>query len=518
MDLRFYFSLFLRRIHYFVLTVVICSVLGILIARTLPTVYESEALLVVESEQIPGDLAETTVRVQAVEQLQIIQQRILARSILTEMANRLDIYADRRRAGERPLTADEIVQDLRERIKIRITGGANARNVSATLVNIAFTAPTGPLSASVTNEIVTLILREDVGMRTSVARETLEFFEQEVARLDRELSTASAAVLEFKEANIEALPDSLDFRRSQQAAAQERLVLLERQTAILLDQQERLKRLISLASESTDRIPQEAATPEQEQLQALKDQRRQLLAILSPENPRLKLIDQQIAPLEEIVSAQMNAQVLTDDGEVMTPGQLQLAEIEGQLEFLEDQKTQITAEIDRLTTSIEATPGNASTLSSLERAYAAIQQQYNEAVAARAKAETGDTIEALSKGQRITVIEQAVAPNQPTSPNRPLIAAAGVGGGVVLGAALVLLVEMFRPGIRRPADLTRGLGITTFATLPYLRTRREIVRRRLLVWGGLLAALALFAAALWAIDTYYTPLDLLLEQIQRRLR
>ncbi len=88
------------------------------------------------------------------------------------------------------------------------------------------------MAAAVTNEVVTLILRENVAMRTTVAGQTLEYFVQEVARLDRELAEQGAAILAFKEANKDALPDSLDFRRSQQAAAQERLLLIERDEAI----------------------------------------------------------------------------------------------------------------------------------------------------------------------------------------------------------------------------------------------------------------------------------------------
>ena len=63
--------------------------------------------------------------------------------------------------------------------------------------------------------------------------------------------------------------------------------------------------------------------------------------------------------------------------------------------------------------SIEATPGNAIALDTLERDYANTRTQYDQAVANRARAETGDLIEALAKGQRISVIEQAIAPREP---------------------------------------------------------------------------------------------------------
>jgi uncharacterized protein involved in exopolysaccharide biosynthesis len=238
-DLKFYFSLFLRRLHYFLIVLTLGTVVGLTLAWMLPPVYQAEARLVVESEQIPDELASSTVHVAATEQLQIIQQRILTRDTLLEMANRLQIYAPAPGHSPRRLEPDEIVEDLRARISIVTTGGEQPRGpVQATIVQVGFEAPTAPLSAAVANEVVTLILRENVSMRTTVAGQTLEYFVQEVARLDRELATRSAAILAFKEANNEALPDSLEFRRSQQAAAQERLLLIERDEAILKDRRQ----------------------------------------------------------------------------------------------------------------------------------------------------------------------------------------------------------------------------------------------------------------------------------------
>lgn len=519
MDMRFYTVLFLRRLHWFVLTVILFAGVGITLARILPTVYRAEARLVVESEQIPTDLAASTVRTQATEQLQIIQQRILTREILVEMANRLGIYAGRAAAGKPPLSSEEIVADLRQRISINTSGASSTQRrgePQATIVTVAFEGSASALVASVTNELVTLILKEDISMRTGVARQTLDYFEQEVARLDKELSQKSAVILEFKQNNLSALPDSLDFRRSQQAAAQERLLGVERTAAELNDRRVRLVRLHEAAASANSQVPVTNSTPEQAQLQALRDQMSQLLGILSPENPRVKLLAARIAALEKVVAVQITGSAVGADGVLLSAYDVQLADLDGQLGYLEQQKAQIQAEIDALSASIAATPGNSVALDTLLRDYEGTKVQYDRAVQNKAKAETGDTIEAMSKGQRISVIEQAIAPNEPTSPNRPLIAAGGVLGGIFIGLALVALLEFFKPGIRRPIDLNKGLGITAFTTLPYIRTRGEIARRAMIIWGGVVLTLLVIAAALWLVHTRYMPLDLLVERILRR--
>lgn len=517
MDLRFYLSLFLRRLPWFLLLLAIGTAVGMTVARVLPPVYIAQARLLYESEQIPGNLAASTVQTQATEQIQIIQQRILTRATLLDLANRLQIYPPR--AGVRPLGPDEVVADLRSRIQIVVNDGARqaARRgpAQATIITVSFPARTAAQAAAVTNELVTLILDENVRLRTAVAGQTLDFFEQEVARLDRELALRGQRILDFKNANLETLPDSLEFRRRQQATEQERLVQIERTEAGLLERRARLVELY----ETTGQAPRDPAvqmTPEQRQLQALRDELSRTLAVLSPQNPRVKMIEAQIASLEAVVAGQTPGPAAGGDTPAApTTLAVQLADIDGQLAFLADDKARIRARLDALQRSIEATPAVTIALETLERDYNNIRLQYDQAVAARARAATGETIEAMARGQRITVIEQAVPPRAPARPNRLLIAAGGAAAGAALGLALVILLEVMNRAIRRPQDLTARLGITAFGVVPYQRTRGEAVRRGVLIGAAMLVAVAVLPAGIWAIDTYYRPLDQIIDQVAR---
>lgn len=508
MDLRFYFSLFLRRLPWFVLFAALGTVLGVTFARVLPPVYVAQARLLYESEQIPGDLAESTVRTQATEQLQIIQQRILTRAALIDLANRLQVYAPGPGRPARLVDPDEIVADMRNRISIRVTGGGSRGGQQATIITVSFPAATPQLSAAVTNEIVTSILDENVRMRTTIAGQTLDFFEQEVARLDRELSERSARILEFKNANADALPDSLAFRRSQQAGDQERLLQLERTEAALIERRNRL-----VALNESGQLPTDPAqlTPEQRQLKALQEELRRLLVVLAPGNPRVRMLEAQIASLEAQIAGQ------APSGAPAGPSafDIQMADLDGQLAFIASEKTRLAARLEELQRTIDATPANAIALDALERDFASVRARYDQAVANRAQAATGETIEAMSRGQRISVIEQAVPPRRPERPNRPMIAGAGVAGGIALGLGLILLLELTNRSIRRPQELTAKLGITPFAAVPYMRTRAEARRRGLIITFAMVLVLAGIPAGIWAIDTYYRPIDLIVDQALR---
>ena len=518
MEFRFYLSLFLRRLPWFVIVAAGVSAAGITAARLLPTVYVAQAMLVVEAEQIPQALAASTVQTQVTEQLRIIQQRIFSRDTLVDMANRLDIYAPPAGQAAKPMDADALVGDLRKRIKINIDGDGGSDRT--TLVSVSFEAPTGTLAAAVANEVVTLILKSDVEMRTGSARQTLDFFAQEATRLDKDLAERGAQILKFKQANGDALPEGLTFNRSQQTTLQGQLEQRERDAADLQTRRDRLVRLHNAAMASNgaldDPATSQGLTPEQQQLRTMKNELTAQQAVLSPENPKIKLMQTQIAALEKVVAVQLASGLTDQAGNTLSGYDLELADMDAQLAAMAAQTKAMKAQIDKLQAAIDATPGNAATLDSLQRDYDNVKSQYDLAVTNKARAETGDTIETMSKGQRISVIEPAVAPTSPARPNRKVIAGGGVAAGLGLGLALVFLIEFLQTGIRRPAELTSKLGITVFATLPYMKTVREIRWRRLRLLLVLALVIGGIAGALWAIDTYYMPLDLLLNQVVKQ--
>ncbi len=512
MDLSFYFKLLMRRLHYVLFFLAIGTAAGLSLALLLPPSYYSEATLVVESEQIPDELAATTVQAAAAETLQIIRQRVLTRARLLELANEFEIYGPPSSAERRSMTPDEVVEDLRERLDIRTTGVSEQGE--ATLVSVGFSAESAQLSADVANEIVRQILEENVELRRGAAGDTLDFFEAEVQRLDRELAQREAEILVFQQENLDALPDSLDFRRSQQASLQERILQLQRLETSLIERREALVTLY----ETTGNVLAQQDRPRTEnelRLQEMRDRLAMARSVMSEDNPQLQILRTQVETMQNIVAEEQAAMVgnLSDGNIQLSAFEIQLADIDTQIEASSEERARLNEELANLQVSISATPGNAIRLAAMQRDYDAVQTQYERAVANRAAAETGDVIENLSKGQRITVLEPAVAPSEPNSPNRRLIAAGGVAMGGALGLGLVVLLELLNSSIRRPKDLETGLGIRAFGTVPLMRTPGQIRRRRLIILSAFLLVAVGIPAALTYVHTQVMPLDLALTRV-----
>lgn len=500
-EIKFYWALLKKRLPVMTAIFVLCCAIGIGLAFTLPPRYVADARLLVERAQIPEGLAESTVQTSAAEQLQIIEQRLLTRANLIEIADRHDVFA-----GQDVRTPDEIVKNMRALTSISTSSGRDR----ATFMTISFKAEQPTVAANVVNEFVTLVRSADAVRRQGMAGQTLDFFEQEVQRLSEELSERSAAIVNFQEENSDALPDGLDFRLDRQARLQERVNILQRDVASLNEQRNRLQAVGASASSSQVRL-----TPRQQELRGLRSELSSALTVYSEDNPKVRLLRARLASLEAEVEAEGGSDSTADPAKQVL--ELQLAEIDSKQEFIETEIARSEGELVLLQDAIERTPENAIRLAALEREYDNIQGQYNAAVAALGKAQTGERIEVLAKGERITVIEQAVPPTSPNSPNRQLIAGGGILLGSGLAAAFFVLTELLNRTLRRPIDLQRGIGVQPLATIPYLETANVRRKRRFWVAAvvGLLAAAVLIG--LWALHVFYLPLDLIIDKLLNRI-
>jgi uncharacterized protein involved in exopolysaccharide biosynthesis len=505
-ELRFYASLLLKRLPIVVLITGLATAVAAYVAMTLPATYRAEALLLVEQPQIPDDLASSTVQNNAPEQLEIIQQRLLTRANLLDIANELNVFPDRT-----SMVPDDVVDLMRASTGFSASFGRDR----ATTLTINFSAENPATTAAVVNEYVTRVLDENVKLRTGMAEQTLDFFQQEVDSLGEDLSRQSARILEFKNQNIDALPEGMTYRMNRQSLLMERRSQLERDKSSVQDMRDRITQIFQ-ATGQLPGSPEDRMSPTQ---QALVEARRELetaKSIYSETNPRVRVLTARVAQLEREAAGAAGTETASGDPSTAL-FDMQMSELDAREAFIDEQLKMVIDELAEIEDAISRTPANSITLQALERDYENISARYNAASQRLATAAVGERIELTSKGQRITVLRQAVVPREPTSPNRPLIVAAGLAAGLGLSGALVVLLELLNRTVRRPADLTRALQISPLGTLPYISTSTETVKRR----GAVVAVIALLAvgmpAALYYLHVEYMPLDLLADRAMSRM-
>lgn len=506
-----------RRWLLFVLLPIPVILIAALVAFAMPKTYRSTARILVESQQIPQDLARSTVTASPNERIRLIEQRLMTRQNLLDMAARHNVFA-----GRTDMSPTAVVDAMRKATRIEVIALATQGrgDVTASAFNISFEASNAALTARVANDFLLQIIEQNVRQRSARATNTLEFFNQQVERLGRELTRIDAEIANYKNANDMALPESLDFRRSQLSTLEERMFERERQRLSL---EEQLGALQAVRRSGGIVGGTQNLSPAEQELARLRQALVQQQAVLASNHPTIRSLSARISALENSLTTTQVGEPDEEPSGASVSRSLQeidrqIRRVETQLEQLANQRLINEREVAVLRESIDRTPEVEVTLGAMLREQSNIQIQFQQAIQRQAEAATGEQLEVNQQAERFEVIEQPQVPTEPLSPNRPLIVGAGLGGGLAISGAIILLIEFMFPRIYSARDVQRLVGIRPIVAVSYITTpaeRRKGRRSRAIIVGfGLAAAAAILAA----VDTFVLPLSLLLERLAIMLR
>ncbi|MGF1502523.1 MAG: GumC family protein [Paracoccaceae bacterium] len=503
----------LKRRAFMILAIVsVASAISFLVAYVVPPVYEAEATILVESQQIPTDLASSTVRSSAAQRLRLIEQRLMTRDNLLDLIERLEIYEERKdlnRTGKIDLVRSST------RFRPLALGGGRARRgggqVSAFTISYSDSNPRR--AARITNEFVTLVLEQNLQDRSERATETLAFFKQEADVLRDELESLEAEMAQYRQQNQLSVPEQVGARTAELRGIEGRLFDIQRRDLSLREEKRRLELALQ-----TGHFTDEGATPEERQLNSLRAELSQARTVYADSHPRIRALQTRIDLVERKIQI-LGSESGSDGQRVSLPeerARSRLKIVTSELDLLGQQVASFTARQKELTEALEKAPEVQLRLATLNRRKAEIAAEYQVAIRKENQAETGEKLEINRKAERFEVIEQAQVPGRPTSPNRPVIALGGFAGSVGFALALALLLDLMNKSIRSVADLERRLEVRPLMTIPYIATQRE--RRRRVLFRRLIAALVVVIVplSLYAIDQFYLPLELIFNQLIER--
>lgn len=500
----------LRMLRRRAILIAFVCVTGVLAAAffafTLPPRYQASARILVESQKIPDELARSTVTSSAQERLRLIQERLMARDNVAALIEKLHLYADRPE-----MTENEKISALREATIIHNetfgqTGFGQPAGSSVVAIQVSHGDPEE--AATIANEFVAALLAQNLEARAAQTRETLRFFDDERNRLADEISALDHEITSFKTANEALLPESVEFRHNEMGRLLDSSLEIDRRIQAIEDQR------AALQSGLADDDAAGSLSPEAALLRQLETELVQKQQKLAPTHPEIQDLRGRIAAIRSVLGEdRTQASGAPAQSARARSIQRQVDLLDSQIVLLEEQRRQIADRREQIQTSLQATPQVETTLSKLERRRDALLEQYAVIVRKRTEAETGERLEETQQAERFEVIERALPPDRPIAPSRKKILVLGAGASFGLAMGLALLLEMLNPALRSTSQFQRQLEIAPLASIPYVRTRSERMRRTaILALAALFVAIAL-PAGLWAIDRHIQPIQSILERV-----
>ncbi|HEY5761309.1 MAG TPA: hypothetical protein VIU34_36060, partial [Steroidobacter sp.] len=165
---------------------------------------------------------------------------------------------------------------------------------------------------------------------------------------------------------------------------------------------------------------------------------------------------------------------------------------------------------------LAASPEVAREYSTIMREMENAQLKYSEVRQKQMEATLAQNLETERKGERFTLIEPPMAPEEPASPNRPALVVMGVLLSFGAAVGLVLLLEVLDTSIRSRRDIEALVSVPPLAVLPWIETPVErAVKTRFRRWSLAGAATSVVGAVVM-VHFLYRPLDVLWAVAWRR--
>jgi uncharacterized protein involved in exopolysaccharide biosynthesis len=554
-SIRDYFTILKRHKGKMLLTGLLVLLTSIGLALFLPPTYRSTATILIEQPIISNDLVDSTISSFADQQVQRISQRVLSRPNLRRIIDKFKLYRDQLESE----TWTTILENMQEAIAVEMVSAdvldpRSGRATKATIAfQVGFSHKSPVISQSVTNELVSLFLQENLKERTESAEEASSFFAREANKLSRRMEELDTKLFTLKKERGDSLPEfqqqnnrlierayqRLEDINNQYNKAYERSIYLQSQltqispysssaNGAILDDRTRLKMLqveySNLLSRYSPSHPDvikvkteiaalgnqgDDAGNRQTLTLALKEKKAalsKLKEIYSAEHPdtvnlvkEIQSLDTQIASIPANSLQSANNVDADNPAYIQTQAQLKSSELE--ILSLEKSRKAQSKRINDYEQRIRASPEVERQYNELMRSYTSNKLKLEQIQSKQMSVNLAESVEKSRKGERYVLSEPPELPEEPTKPNRKAIFALGLLLSAAAAVAVAALAESLGQGIYGRRQVATITGEQPLSVIPYLQTSEEGVKQKKFVRRIIAILLALIIAALSL--TYY---------------
>lgn len=506
-----YWSIVRRHRWLILLSIFVCWATVWGIGWLLPTTYQSEALILVEQQQVTSELVPPNVSVSLQDRLQSMTQQILSRTQLQGIIDRYHLYS--KHSGLLAIfESTDPVDQMRKDISITPVE-VPGRNGDLTAFKIDYTGPTPELAQQVNSELTSAFLDQNMKSQQQLSQSTTSFFDTQLADARAKLEEQGAKVRAFKAQHVGELPDQLESNVQILSGVQNQLEGTQRALDRAQQQRLYLQSIIQqYESVQTDLGNGDSAETPPALDKELKNLRMQLAAERSQYTdsyPDVIALNDQIAKTEklkkqiedEIATNQKAGKTSNDSATSMAGADFQngaptpMMQIESQLKAnqleikgYERQEKTLEGRVTEYQARLNMMPATEQALADVSRGYNESQKNYDSLLAKQSQSQLATSLEQNQQGQQFRLLDPAQLPNKPASPNHILLSLGGLILGIAVGAGLTALFELTDARVRNEEDLEGLVAARVLVGIPRISTPKEDLERIRMRWMGRAAA------------------------------
>lgn len=446
-----------ERYRWLLFPTILCFIAGVVAAFTLPAVYRSTATLLVESPQLPDDVVGSQDLDIVDQRIAKIRQQVLSRPRLIELIQKHRLYTDERSSK----SLSEIIEQMRSSTTIETVSAelqrASAGRSSTIAFALSFDYKDAAPAQAVAQDMTEQVLLIDATRSSEQATNTVQFLTDQATALQSQMAALESSIETIKAQNGFALSNpGMMVMGGTSGSYDAQIIALQRDNALLAAQREARK-------SAAERDPLVAGA--EAELAAAQ-------ARYSDGHPDIGIAKRRLA----------EARRLADSNQAKRPADTvdqQIASNNAQIAALKSVKAQEMGRMSAAQSAQARAPLVQEQIAQQQQKLEGLNTQYESVSTRLLAAQANAKAESEQKGERLSVIDPPVVPEDPNSPNRPLLIAGGLAFGLGFGLFLILLVELYYRPIRDMLDIRSVTGEMPLVSIPTIDPAASVPKTRL---------------------------------------
>lgn len=432
-DYRKYLQLIIKRRYLFVVTAIAVMACVTITSYLLPERYRASSTVFIEKSVISELVKGIAVTPSIEDKIRVLAYAIRSRALLTKVFDDLDMNVDK----QSPAQQEKLLRDVQKNTDIKLKDREG-------LFIISYTDKDPRLARDFVNILVRRYIEQNITAKREESYGATRFLAEQIASLKAKLDESENKVNSYRQRHNGMLGKSEGVTQAEISDAQQdldRVAVKRRQLEMLKNQ---------AVNDG----------PLKSRLAILQKKQQELRLTYTDQHPELQDVVNEIAAIRGQLQAAAPRQ--TSAGDV---GSLEAEKINYELASLreaEDRQRNFVASRQHLLRTI---PSVRAGLDELERERNSQRALYDQLMARYEQSEVSKQLEVQDKTTTFRVVDPAVLPTKPVSPQRVKIILFGIVGGLLAGFGLLILLDHHDKSIRT-VDTLKKLGLPILAVVP----------------------------------------------------
>ena len=439
-DYKKYLQLIIKKKYLFVILALVIMTGVVITSYLLPERYEAKSTIFIEKSAISELVKGIAITPSFDDELKVLAYTLKSRPLILKVLNDLDSSANKQ--IDRPL--ENTVWEFQKNTDIKMKDNEG-------MFTITFNNESPRLAKDYVNALASRYIEENIATKRKESSGATTLLAEQIAATKGKLDEAEARANSYKRDKGSMLVQNESLVLAEIGQAQQKI----EEVAIRRRQLENMR---SLAKKND---------PMKTKLAILQKKHQELGLVYTDNHPEV------IETKNEIASVKQQIQSGYGKDELLDAPSLEVEKIAMELNTLRDTESNLHRFIASKQSLLRSIPAAMTGLEELEREKNSQKSLYEQLVTRYGQSEVSKQMDLQDKATTFRIVEAAMLPTQPYSPQRVKIILLGIVGGIAASFGILVLLDHLDSSVRN-IDSLKSLGIPILAVVPTIDIPAEL--------------------------------------------